>query len=200
MLTRLAILIQSCEKYRDDGTQAFSANTWLKEWPGVIEHHYLLGSEAPQKAPDEIVVGAPDAYHGCPWKEHAAAKWALANDVTHLFFCDVDTYVCVPRLLMSGFQQWDYSGFRCCELHASGGAGHWLSRAACGVLANAAPTAAYSDFWAGHHLLRAGIQCHHDQRYAGDLNCFDPATSITCHLGKADRMPDTHRRVMEAMI
>lgn len=191
----MLILIQSCKRDRDSGVQDASRDTWLKQWGHLVQHRYLCGDE----------LGVPDSYDTLAWKVHAGMKVAIptpgiSNDI---FYCDTDTYVCIPRLLTSDYRGWDYVGKRCDEGHASGGVGFYVSGRARDVLVfDSTPTAGYSDVWVGVNLGRAGITVHDDNRYTGDPVAWEPGVSISCHLGpstggfRPEIMHRFHQRVM----
>lgn len=135
----------------------------------VGNHYYLPNLEGPiftttswQPCADEIVLNCDDSYQGLPFKTQAIVRWALDHDHDFTFFCDDDTYACIPRVLKSGFAGHDYSGFfypcvSCkpekpepdgyCHCvteegeriysYASGGSGYWISRKAMEIVAAA---------------------------------------------------------------
>jgi hypothetical protein len=106
-------------------------------------------------------------------------KWVLAHDYTHVYKCDDDSWVHIPRLLASGFEKYDYmGGSRTTNFDLAhggglpfgqGGAGYWLSRKAMQHVADSA-----EDFWkwqecedigVGILLGTKGIGLHVDPRY-----------------------------------
>jgi hypothetical protein len=137
-----------------------------------------MGGNAAPKWPDEaILMGVKDDYHHTYEKNNAIIRWALARGCNHLFTCDVDTYVVVPRLLACEFEEHDYMGHRCDEGHAGGGYGYWLSRRAMEILRDDPPngSAAYNDLGIGMKLLVHGIPVHHDPGFGDGF--------LTAHLG-----------------
>lgn len=80
---------------------------------------------------DEVLLPCPYDFKHLPFKVREIFRWALARDYDYIFKVDTDTYVDVPRLLVSGFQNSDYSGtpfWKDGNAFASGGAGYWISK------------------------------------------------------------------------
>lgn len=158
-----------------------------------------------------------DDYASLPFKTQSICRWALANAYDYIFKCDTDTYVHVPRLLASGYEQWDYSGYyrgnhEVPGGYASGGSGYWLSRRAMEVVANTEMQLDWidgdrgyvcgEDLQVGRAMLRAGIICYWDERYRLDAHLPDPTNDlITNHNvrepNKGDQMRNVHRWVTE---
>ena len=173
----VAILSCHSQAEQDDTCRA----TWLKASP--VNYRFFLGRDpnfgAGGKFPklDEEFLDCDDAYLALPFKTQALCRYALAHDYTHLFKCDNDTYVDVPRLLASGFSNYDYVGFDWDGRggYCSGGAGYWLSRAAMEVVTVAAFTLDHGDamcrslrgedLQVGEALRAAGIRPTGDRRY-----------------------------------
>jgi hypothetical protein len=155
-------------------------DTWLRDLQGE-DYKFFVGDPAVEA---EDIVHVPYA-DGPVWEGHrrtlvlnrkaeALIRHAIENDCDYVFKCDDDTYIRVPELLASGFEQYDYSGFT--EPHwtvrtgqyrwAQGGAGYWLSRKAMEIVAaNGLHLARAEDFAVGELLAQHGITPHHDQRY-----------------------------------
>ena len=141
---------------------------------------------------DEVLLPCPYDFKHLPFKVREICYWTLDCDYDYLFKVDTDTYVDIPRLLASGFEQHDYIGtpFTVGDLaYASGGAGYWVSRRAMCFLATAAIATPWDDIWVGQTLREYGIPLHIDTRY----NVCSPHDfssgprpdndSITSHLG-----------------
>lgn len=191
--------------------------TWLQDLHGAADYKFFLGYPG---IPDDDVVLVENVdgpvWEGKPGlrrslvlniKTEALARYAFENDYDFVFKCDDDTYVRVPALLESGFEQHDYVG--CTEQHytvrlgwyrwAGGGGGYWLSRRAMEVIAeNGARKILAEDFSVGNTLATHGIHPHHDDRYASALTAkqlADPDPRlITLHKANPDWMRRLHCR------
>lgn len=188
---RLLIAIESCQAHssRHDDIR----ETWLSGYDSEsLDYRFFVGRGgglATSKL-DEIWLDVDDSYEGLPLKTVAICKWAVEHRYTNLFKCDTDTYVHVPRLLTSGSDQYDYTGFYRDPFdshlgnshgnYASGGPGYWLSCRAMNIIANSTFTMDYvhEEEWRGHwngedkqvgrRLNEFGIVCHWDHRYRMD--------------------------------
>lgn len=117
------------------------------------------------------------------------ARWALDHNYTHLFRVDTDAYVYVERLLKSGFEKHDYTGY-CIDYpkhidwaRYASGAGFVLSQRALEIVANNEPDHTADDLWTGKILFSKGIRCHRETRY---LCGFEP------HFIPLWRLPEKH--------
>ena len=106
-----------------------------------------------------------DSYEALPQKTRAICKWALKRGHLNVFFCDTDTYVCLPRLKPP---EHDYVGYKLPDKgYASGGAGYWLSRKAMEYVAQFENDMFdYEDEMVGAAMAIADIELVHDPRYA----------------------------------
>jgi hypothetical protein len=210
------ILIASCELFRHNGVQEAARNTWIKQWGDAVSYRFVLGREC--KAPfdfDEIVLDVADGYEGLTAKVQAARRWATEVGFDYTFHCGADTYVVVPRLLASGYEQSDYSGFLIHDEHrlyaprniqfAQGGGGYWLSAKA-GAAVESAEIPSWigkaEDVFVADALFNAGIKPAHDVGYwswgyraASDPDTLEggpfigTASAITVHLSAYWRKP-----------
>lgn len=163
-------------------------DTWLRHCESPVSYFFFLGTTAQTTVADEIRLDCPDGF--LSHKVQAMCQFAFDQGYDYLFKCDDDTYVNVPRLLASGFEQHDYVG-RSCGIHAHGGAGYWLSRKAMSVLAMASKSDWPSeDRWVGRTLTAAGVSILGDYRYShrnavpeknNDVITAHPATSLQMH-------------------
>lgn len=198
------IMIQSCAADRVNGRQHAGLDTWGAEWGHLVERRIVLGAGANEHPRgSEVLLDCPDTYETIPYKIHAAAKWALDWGFGWVFYGDTDTYVHVPRLLRTEFRRAQYIGYNCeGEIHASGGAGHWLGPEALDALANATPHCSWGDMWIGQTLAKAGITLEHDARYWPVEPPYVPPNFITAHLGrttggfKPEWMHEFHKKVL----
>jgi hypothetical protein len=177
---RPVILVTSCREDQINGRQWAAENTWAKEWHSLVDIQFVSGFGGL----GGLVVDAPDTREGVGQKNQRARQWALAQGYDYIFHACVDTWIDVPALLASGFEAYDYTGYRCDEGHAGGGAGYWLSAKAARVLAALPPTTGYEDLWVGTVLSAAGIHMHHDDRYSSPVNPNRPVDEITLHLSR----------------
>ena len=117
---------------------------------------------------DEAMFPVPYDFKHLPFKVREIFRWAWARGYDYVFKVDTDTYVDVPRLLASGFAEFDYSGtpfFLDGWAYASGCAGYWISRAAFELLLDAPIAIPWDDIWVGEVLQAHNIPLHVDYRY-----------------------------------
>jgi hypothetical protein len=175
---RLLIAILSCHSNghgSDWGSELREAqrDTWLCE--AVVDHRYFLGRGEGSAEADEVWLDVPDDYDSLPIKSLALIAWAYEHDYDFIFKCDDDTYCRIDRLLSSGFEAYNYSGFRKISPwfgwaieFAQGGAGYWLSRLAMQAVLGFAEnpcTWGPEDLNLARILAAHGIRLHHDPRY-----------------------------------
>jgi hypothetical protein len=126
-----------------------------------VDYKFFLGS--PITESDEVFLDVPDDLNLIP-KIRKTIEYAVLNNYDWVFKCDVDTYVCVPRLLKSGFEKHEFSGFG----GPYGGSGYWMSRRAFLLLhenGEDIPTFECEDWWVPRNLKRFGIEVFQDARY-----------------------------------
>ncbi len=157
----------SCARDRANGTQAAVRATWLKTWGHLIDHRFVLGAGNDDPQGGELMVSYGDSYAEITGKNLLAYKWAAHQGYTHAFVGDMDTYVHVPDMLDSGFEQRDYTGRRCDEGHAGQGCGFFMSRKAFILCMDMDPKGhSWFDMMCGIQLRdKHGIKLHDDQRY-----------------------------------
>lgn len=169
---KVLIAIVSCA--RDRAAHELIRRTWAKNIP--VDHRFFVGRGCELSREDEVLLDVPDDWDGLPQKTRAVCRWAVAHDYDFLFKCDTDSYVCVPRLLESGFRKYHYSG--CCGETANqypnacfpaNGGGYWLSYRAFSYLAehmNLGLGKNCEDWCVFLSLMKgAGLFVHHDPRY-----------------------------------
>jgi len=177
MGSRLLIAIPTAEHYRGNDTspnrderarRAACRETWLQ---GVSDYKFFYGSGKHDPAPDEVVLDVPEGYGHLSSKFVRICQWALEHDYDFLFRVDTDAYVYVDRLLRSGFEAHDYSGYtidyprHLAHARYASGAGWALSRRGMEVVVNSVVTNEADDYWTGKVLYAAGIPCHRDTRF-----------------------------------
>jgi hypothetical protein len=162
---RILIAIKACRKSRDFALRAKQRSSWVPF--STVDVKWFVGRGDPV-ADDVVSLDCLDTYEGLIEKTRAIVKYALDNDYEYAFLTDTDTFVCVDKLLASGFEQHDYIGWCRGRTYAQGGSGYWLSRKAMEVLtADTTPTpeTIWEDLHVGTVLERHGILPHHDARY-----------------------------------
>jgi hypothetical protein len=182
---------------------------------GCDAHAKRIESQLDTWASDPIVrvmtgpmLGVPDDYEHLPEKTKAICEWALIVKADFIFKVDTDTYVHIQRLLASGFEQWDYSGYVLDSLPVApycSGPHYWLSRKAFTILANedwskykASGYETCEDVMVGTILKAHGILPHHDHRYSPFTPVLPDNDIISQHLSghtayKAGQMEIAHR-------
>lgn len=172
---KVLIFVLSCA--RDRESHELIRQTWAKNIP--VDLRFFVGRECGISCDDEIRLDVPDDFDGMPQKMQEICRWAAVRDYDFMFKCDTDSYVCVPRLLESGFEKYHYSG--CCGEQANvypdacfpaNGGGYWLSRRAFEYLAenmNLGLGKNCEDWCVFLSLMKgSGIFVHHDPRYAAN--------------------------------
>ena len=158
---KILIAILSCKKDQQFHQQA--RETWLKDCS--VDYKFFLGRLS--FAHDEMGVDASDTYRHLGDKMKRVVEYAFEKEYDFLFKCDIDTYVHVPRLLKSGFEQHDFVGFN----GNYGGSGYWISRKAMSILVNCSTIRLEDrcrlgdDGWVGYSLSKHGIFPFQDRRY-----------------------------------
>ncbi len=158
------------------------------------------------------MLNVADDYLSLPFKTQAICRWAAERDYDFLARIDTDTFVHVPRLLASGFEQWDYSGYVREDFYPlyCYGPCYWLSRKAFTEVGKAdwpaiaksigcSPTErSYEDVMVGAILEGTQIVPHHDERYSHFTPVLPENDKIIQHLTSRgvysfDRMRECHR-------
>lgn len=217
---RVLIAITSC--HRRAHLREMQRETWIMDihrngadyrfflgMPSVSQQHdprrgWLSeygNRETAQPLRDEIFLNVTDSYEALPLKTQALLRWAYEQGYDFVFKCDDDTYCCVDRLLVSGFEGQLYSGFQKESdyfgpglRYAQGGAGYWLSRQAMAeVLADDSVSSGPEDINVARILRQRGIALFHDLRYRPDM--LWPSSSndfITAHRCTPEEMLKIH--------
>ena len=171
---RVLIAIASCDEWEDNGSNQAIRDTWKKDIPCDVDCFFFQGGYSPKD--DVVSLDVPDDYLGIIRKTQAIHSWAFQEEYDFIFQCWSDTYVNVPLLLNSGFENHDYFGHSSPYVHdwfrkevpqgyLGGGEGWWTSRRACEAIKKAEPTTsvlynngAADDLWAGLVMWNAGIK------------------------------------------
>jgi hypothetical protein len=201
----ILIAILSCHANRE--RRRAQLETWLPPSCGPrLDWRFFIGlprTEEARQEPATIYVSTPDDYHDLPLKTAEAVAWAWREEYEFLFKCDDDTYVRPERLLASGFESHDYSGWTKDRSYAQGGSGYWLSRRAMEVVVRAHLNHHSEDAAIGIALAGRGILPVHDERYQPGLGTAEstpPLRSndvIALHNCKPEKMRKVHRDFLE---
>ena len=166
------IFILSCGAYRTSGHNQAIRETWAGEWGNLIPHKFLLGRGCTDPLDDELIFDEDDSRSNAMYKCREAQRWSNDHGYSHMFLCCSDTYVAVPRLLASGFENYDCVGSMLTDApFPGGGCGYWLSARAndamfCDNLSRYEGLEKENhDLWAGRALAAAGIPLQNDARY-----------------------------------
>jgi len=191
------IAIESCQAHSDRVKAQFA--TWIRDMTTEIFVFSFTGE----------FLGISDDYAALPQKTQAICKWALGMSTEYLLKIDTDTYVHPARLMASGFEKYDYSGYVLdwLETPYCAGPAYWLSRKAMELVAAADLSqfrhASYpdaEDVTVGLILASHGIKPHHDRRYAPQEDVLPENDVITSHLSrhhggfKLEMMFEAHER------
>ena len=141
-----------------------------------------MGQGAGEVRHGELVVDAPDDYHGLALKTKAAVTWALGTDADVVMVAFVDTYIDTVNLCDVLDPDVPYRGRRCDEGHAGGGYGYLLNRRACQVVSEASFSRGLDDIWVGNVMRDAGIGLVDDRRFGPPEECHNG--SFTAHLSR----------------
>ena len=119
---------------------------------------------------DEVILQVPDGYMYVSYKTKENHRWAIRHGYDHIFQACTDTFIDIPRLLSSGFENCEYTGVAIggpAEPYASGGCGYWTSGRAAQIIIDEPVTDWAEDRWVGEVLRKHGITVRHDPRYVG---------------------------------
>ena len=119
---------------------------------------------------DEVILKVPDGYIYVSYKTKENHRWAIAHGYDYVFQACTDTFIDIPRLMDSGFENWDYTGVAIggpVEPYASGGCGYWTRGRAIQIIVDEPVTDWAEDRWVGEILRKHGITVRHDPRYVG---------------------------------
>jgi len=179
------ILISTYHGSKDRGDHAAIYETYLKEWGHLIPHMFVLDSlRWDDMLGDELSVLSPTGFMNGAFKTRLGVKWALEHGHDYVFIVPTDCYIIVPRLLASGYEKHDYTGYQVpCEGHIGGGSGYWLSKRAMEAVIAGDPRIDYEDRWVGNVVRAARILPTHDPRYWSWEQSY-PEGAITEHLSR----------------
>jgi hypothetical protein len=176
--SRVLIAILTCHKNRHRADA--QRRTWIQDIHGA-DYRFFLGRGDGSPQSDEVWLDCEDDYWNLPDKTKKMCSWALAHRYDFIFKCDDDVLVFPDRLLKSGFEKYDYSGWlsrtflredakayydkpRPC----AGGFSYWLSAKAARIVSLEEWHVSLDfaeDRFVGNTLAQHGILGHHDDRY-----------------------------------
>ena len=184
------LLISTYNGSRERGDNDAIRKTYLKEWGHLVPHTFIYDRTGRALQCDEIAVPSPVGFMNGAFKTRDAIRWALYHDHDYAFIVPTDCYVIVPRLLDSGYERHDYTGYQVPdEGHIGGGSGYWLSKRAMEIVARSEPELDYEDRWVGKVLRENGITLVHDPRYWDRGQPYQEGI-ITAHLSRATGVYD----------
>lgn len=187
---KIFVAIGSYIVHAENGCNQAMRDTWLADLTPPFDYKFFLGNNVSTQA-DEIPLNIEEGYYSAANKVLAICEYFVKNDYDYLFQCWTDLYARPERLLLCGFENYDYVGdfagdpYRDDERnYASGGAGYWLSRkAASFVLAGGIPQHWADDVWVGRVTAGAGLRRMHDCRYLRRRQYITRSNEfITAHL------------------
>jgi hypothetical protein len=140
------VAVVTCHDPRFAKLQQACRETWAKTWKDLVDIRFFIGNPVGTEMDRTVCLDCPDDYWGLPLKTWTMVNWARSMGYTHVFKCDDDTYVHIPRLLASGWEKCDYTGrqaFGHTFVFGQGGSGYWLSSRCIDIVANCP-----QDYWA----------------------------------------------------
>ena len=180
MTYKLLIAVKSCLRDLDRGCHDVIRATWGKSLPPGVLLRFFVGAEANSRVSrnfksDEVLLDCPDDYMSLSFKTREICRWTTTKMVSHVFLCDNDTFLIPKKLLLSGYENYDYMGkftqpkigtrfdysdigpdgverqYPRAHPWASGGFGYFLSHYACGEVADEYPLPKIwaEDMWVG---------------------------------------------------
>jgi len=201
---KVLIVISTCSLYQHNGYNQAMRDTWIKDVPSVqgLDYKFFVGRGSIGLASDEVLLDVGDDYESLTHKTIEGHRWAIDHGYDFIFQCFGDTYVRPERLMSSGFELYDYTGYPLVNTPGggtciprekansilgdffSGGAGYMMSRKATELMLKNLPDDISEDRWVGRVLSHPSILRRSDKRY----NPWEypiPLKSndfITCHL------------------
>jgi hypothetical protein len=170
---KLLIAVKSCQDHLTRGFHDAIRATWYKDAKAAgVDVRFFVGASPTQYLSDEVHVKCDDSYKGLPYKTREICRWVSGKLIDYTFFCDTDTYLHIPYLISSGFENYDYQGWMMhklgvafpynttdldglpelhpqCYTWASGGIGYFLSQRAAREVAYEHPSSWAEDLSVG---------------------------------------------------
>lgn len=110
---RLLIAVKSCQRDKYAGCHQAIRETWGANLPHGVDLLFFMGGNEKDivgMTEDERHLPVDDGYWPSTPKMLAIVKYAVWQDYDFVLLCDTDTYLDVPRLMLCGFDEFDYSG------------------------------------------------------------------------------------------
>ena len=183
---KILIAVSSCAKY-EQNHQAM-VDTWLSEAASLgMDYKFFVEKNSESKV-NTIVTDTEE------WaitdRLKAKSAWALVHGYDFLFSCFPDTYARSERLLVCGFDRFDYFGNvriapdnPFATFYCQGGAGYFLSKAAMYAAANDSSSYLNDDCWLGDVISKTRLTRGHSEDFRQHVGSpLKDNTIITSHL------------------
>ena len=205
---RLLIGVVSCSKHND--RRESCRQSWMKNATDRfnIDTFFITGdttSKMVRRGGDTLYVPSDDDYQSLPQKTWQLAIYAQKNGYSHLFKCDDDTFLYIPRLVsMLSKEPEAFVGYTNAPGMVSGGAGYLLNTDAINILVNNMGKIPFGteDVIVSVLLREAGIALSDDQRFC-PLNRVVPSLyneQISCHRIDSSAMRALHNSLESSLI
>lgn len=110
-MTKTLLAVVSCHT-RPEFSDAIR-NTWASEVPAdKADLRFFLGRGPNAPKPDEVILDCDDSYAGLPEKVREIVRWAHKKQYSHVSKIDDDVVMDPVKFVRSGFQMFDYVGYR----------------------------------------------------------------------------------------
>lgn len=193
---KILIAIESCAK--DQPKHQAQRDTWIKDMP-FAEIRFFVGGGV--RRGDETFLALDDSYEALSLKTQEICRWAVKGNYDFMFKADTDTIINPQNLILSGFQNHDYSGGFNEDVmpaslqdrfgggtiqFASGGAGYWLSKKALTMVAVSDKVVSCAeDVFVAAVLREHGIRPSWNEGYRWKPGATIDKDTITLHLSSA---------------
>lgn len=209
---KILIAVHSCIRDSQNGFNQACRQTWLncfykfRHSPNtagqttditeiqnsILDYAFFIGNGNGRFNYDEIQVSCPDDYLSLPFKTKAVLQWAIERNYDHIFKCDTDTFVFLPRLLATDFYNYDFVGafngpvgvpnkVEGKYAWVSGGAGYWLSNRAAQLVVKSEPNHWAEDLWVSQVVSSdPAMKIINDDRYGRNPGLLT-AESVSVH-------------------
>jgi len=196
-MPKILIAISSCLRYEENHQSM--RDTWLPEAISLGMDYRFFVEKGTNEKPDTVTTENEDWAMTCRLK--AKVNWAYVHGYNFVFSCFPDTYVRPDRLLVSGFDKFDYFGnvFKYdspgATFYCHGGAGYSLSRIAMEKVSRETSSYLNDDCWLGDVLNVSSISRGHSDKFCqfkgSPLKNNDIITSHLSHASNSLGVPYT---------